>query len=229
MTSEKSVEVLSFPPAYAMNDQAVSQGSFKQEGTKKSKALFGYAVGVTTALIVVLVLGGIYYYRSIDVLQESIKKFRLEDNHEKYPVHEEVELDIANNYIVFFLTGENYGPGTLVALDYTKSMIGIYDAKLRRCYLVGGIRSEIGDLQSFQYLLENNTSLTDVARKVFYHVIGDSYPVSDKKILPYHLKTPCANLPVYWLEPASPPPNGLQKRSATTSYQYGGCCCKIAL
>jgi len=34
--------------------------------------LFGYAVAITTALIVVVIMGGVYYYRSLDVLEAAI-------------------------------------------------------------------------------------------------------------------------------------------------------------
>jgi hypothetical protein len=226
MTSEKCVEVVSFPPAYDVSGQTttpVIRGS-----SKKSKALFGYAVGATTALVVVLVLGGVYYYKSIDVLQETIKKFHLEDTHENNPVKEDVEIDMANNYAVFYMTGPQWAPGTFLALDYTKSMIGIYDPKLRLCYLIGGIDSKINDLQTFSLQFEMNTTYTDADRKKFYYVLSDNYPVSDKKILPYHLKSACTSLPVYWIQPAPAQPLGIQKGAPSGSYHFGEYCTTVA-
>ena len=41
--------------------------------SRKSKVLFGYAVAITTALIVVVIMGGVYYYRSLDVLETALK------------------------------------------------------------------------------------------------------------------------------------------------------------
>jgi len=224
MSSVKCLEVISFPPAYVVNDQAISTQSTKEASSKKSKALFGFSVGITTALIVVLVLGGIYYYRSIDVLQESIKKFHLVDNHLNTGIKEDVEIDMANNYAVFYLTGPDYAPGTLLALDYTKSMIGIYDPKRRLCYLIGGIDSRINDLQTISYQFEKNTTYTDADRKNFYYVVGNDYPVNDKKILPYHLKNVCASLPVYWLQSVPTKPHCMQKRYVEQSYHAGDCC-----
>ena len=32
--------------------------------------------------------------------------------------------------------------------------------------------------------------------------VADAYPINDKTILPSALKSACAYLPVYWLEPA---------------------------
>jgi len=225
MTSEKCSEVLSFHPAYVVNSQTES---INGQSSKKSKALFGYSVAVTTALVVVLVMGGVYYYRSIDVLQESIKKFRLVDNSASNPVEENVEIDMTNNYAVFHLTGSSIAPGTVAALDYTKSMTGIYEPRSRRCYLIGGIKSEISDLQTLSQLYEKNTTFNEANRKTFRYVIGSNYPVSDKKILPGPLKNACTSLPVYWLEPAPDTPHGIQKR-AVSSYPFGSYCyCLLA-
>jgi hypothetical protein len=214
MASEKLAEVLSCPPAYGQAGGSLQSSS--GASSKKSKALFGYSVAATTALIVVLVMGGVYYYRSIDVLQESIKKFQVVDNSGSTPVREEVEIDLTNNYAVFHLTGNSIAPGTFAALDYTKSMTGVYEPRSRRCYLIGGIRSEISDLQSLSNMYEKNITYTETSKKSFNYVIGDNYPVSDKKMLPGPLKSACTSLPVYWLEPAPDTTHGLQKRGSVT-------------
>jgi len=207
-------EVLSFPPAYVVDGQGGSTLASRENSSKKSKALFGYSVAVTTALVVVLVMGGVYYYRSLDVLQESIKKFQVEDKSGYNPVNQDIEIDMANNYAVFYLTGDSVAPGTFAVIDYTKSMTGFYEPRSRRCYLIGGIKSKIPDLQTLSQLYEKNTTFTESSRKNFEYVLGDNYPVSDKKILPYPLKNACTSLPVYWLEPAPDTPHGIQKRGA---------------
>jgi len=209
MASEKSSEVVNFPPAYFVNERTAAP---PQSSSKKSKALFGYAVGVTTALLVVLVMGGVYYYRSIDILQESIKKFQITDNSGKTPVSQDVEIDMANNYAVFYLTGDNITPGTFAILDYTKSMTGLYDPKSRRCYLNGGLPSDVYDVNTLNNLLEKNVTQTEQSVQTFRYKLGNSYPVSDKSILPAPLKRACNSLPVYWMEPAQSSPHGLTKR-----------------
>ena len=53
-----------------------------QKHSRQSKVLVGYAVAITTALIVVAIMGGLYYYRSLDVLETALKVryiFVLED------------------------------------------------------------------------------------------------------------------------------------------------------
>jgi len=216
MTSEKSSEVLSFPPAYVVEGQAGSSQTTDVSSSKKTKTLFGYSVAVTTALVVVLVMGGVYYYRSIDVLQESIKKFQVADNSGNNPVNQDIQIDMANNYAVFYLTGDSVSPGTFAVLDYTKSMTGIYEPRSRHCYLIGGIKSEISDLQTLSNVFEKNITDAVASGKNFEYVLGDNYPVSDKKILPSPLKNACTSLPVYWLEPAPDTPHGVQKRSCWT-------------
>jgi len=178
----------------------------------------------------VLVMGGVYYYRSMDVLQESIKKFRIADTSGNSPVNQDVEIDMANNYATFYMTGDQFAPGTFATLDYTKSMTGIYEPRSRRCYLIGGIRSEISDLQSLSYMYEKNNTYTGDDRKTFTYVLGDNYPVSDKRILPGPLKSACTSLPVYWLEPAPSTPHGLQKRKISEveiCYAWGFICVTI--
>jgi len=218
MTFEKSSEVLSFPPTYAVDGQAGSSqtSDIPVRSSTKTKALFGFSVAVTVALVVVLVVGGVYYDRAIHGLQESIKKFHVEDKSGNNPVNEDIEIDMANNYATFYLTGDSVAPGTFAVLDYTKSMTGIYEPRSRRCYLIGGIKSEITDLQTLRDVLEKN--ITASGGKNFEYVVGNDYPVSDKTILPGPLKNACTSLPVYWLEPAPETPNGVQKRGC-----YGLC------
>jgi len=93
-------------------------------------------------------------------------------------------------------------------------MTGIYDPKSKRCFLIGGIQSNIADLQTMTLAYEkNNSSQTKVNDKgSFYYTLADSYPVSDKKILPSALKDACTSLPVYWLQEAQPKDHSIQKR-----------------
>jgi len=209
MSEAKSVEAAqgTSPPAYYGNtlNQTMASQSSNGKGSRKSKALFGYAVGATTALIVVLIMGGVYYYRSLDVIQESLKKFKVVDDSDKTRVSQDVEIDTLNQYAVFRLNGVDMEPGTFAVLDYAKSLTGLYDPKGRQCFLIAGIRSSIVDLQTLSSAYEknktNHVNTTNMENLVY--VLADTYPVSDKKILPAPLKNSCTSIPVYWLEPAS--------------------------
>jgi hypothetical protein len=204
---EKAVDSAS-PPAYHMQSQS-SQGH-----SHKTKALFGYAVAVSTALIVVLILGGIFYFRSMNVLQDTIKTYHTTDKTGSTPVEQDVDVNVAKNTMLFHLNGEGIAPGTFAVFDYAKSMTGIYDPKDRTCYLIGGIQKKISDPKSFKDNMEKNTTKLTTVETLQYQ-IADTYPVNDKAILPSALKSQCAHLPVYWLEPvteSNPETKSIQKR-----------------
>jgi hypothetical protein len=212
MAEEKS-SVTVFPPAYSGINKIHEKRSFK------TKLLFGYAVAVSTALMVTLVLGGLYYYRSLDVIQESIQKFQVVDKSGGSPLSQNVELNAAQNTVVFRLIGQDITFGTFAVLDYTKSMTGVYDAGTRKCYLIGGIRSSISDLNTLSDEYAKNTTNIEASGETLNYVLADSYPVSDKSILPSPLQSACLSLPTYWLEPApasttitTSMPNGRRKR-----------------
>jgi hypothetical protein len=220
MESEKKVELGSaaFPPAYVINgvgSQQTDSAAGGQRSSRKSKALFGYAVAATTALIVTLVLGGVYYYRSLDVIQQSIQKFESSyktDGSDK-TVKTDIEIDTVSNVVVFRLTGSDLTPGTYAVIDYTKSMTGLYEPETRSCYLIAGIRSQITDLASLVDSYSKNTTIVASGQN-FDYSLADNYPISDKQFLPAPMKSACASLPTYWLEPAQPETDdkGIQKR-----------------
>jgi hypothetical protein len=210
--SEKSVESAS-PPAYIMQ-HACSAPQSSQGLPRKTKLLFGYSVAVTTILIVVLILGGIFYFRSQEVLQDTIKMYHSTDKTGTTPVDQDIEVNTAKNTLVFHLNGEGIEPGTFAVLDYSKSMTGVYDPRDRTCYLIGGIQKRILDPMTFNDMLAKNAT-TPSTVEVLQYQIADTYPINDKAILPSALKSACAYLPVYWLEPAvepKPETKGIQKR-----------------
>jgi hypothetical protein len=219
MSTEKYQVSEVCPPHYTSNE-VVGETRY----TKKSKALFGYAVAVTTALVVVLVLGGVYYYKSIDNLQEVIEKFRVVDDSGKTPVTQDIEINTAKQYAVVQINGDSIAPGTYAVLDYSKSMTGIYEPNSRRCYLIAGIQNRIVDLETIRHYYEkqNGTSNKgEVRGETFYYVVADTYPVSDKTILSAPLKTSCASLPVYWLEPATDDTHDRVKREKCWEVEVG--------
>jgi len=196
------------PPPYIVS------GLTSQQATKpkSSKALFGYAVAVTSALIVVLVLGGVYYYKSIETLQNTILKFQLANDRSDGGSIKEVEIDQSKNMAVYQLTGPGIEFGSFSVLDYTRSMLGVYDPAAHKCYLIGGISEKFPDLQSLRQHYEQNATAAASERKTYLYVVADDYPVSDKTILPPPLRSACASLPVYWLEPAPSSDSGRTKR-----------------
>jgi len=236
MAETKNIEAAaSFPPAYidVLQNQPPAVKS-----SKKSKALFGYAVAATTALIVVLVMGGVYYYRSLDIIQESIKKFHLTDKSDVHTdgtsVSQDIEIDTVNQYVVMHLNGATMEPGTMVVLDYSKSMIGLYRPVSRHCHLIGGINSDMAEFNAMASAYENmnSTQLGKNEKRVFYYVQAETFPVSDKIILPAPLKSFCNGLPVYWLEPSTADKfhkHQIQKRAAaSTTFETADgsrCCC----
>jgi hypothetical protein len=207
MADEKSSQ-MSFPPAYVVSGLTEQVQQPKQ---KSPKALFGYAVAVSVALVVTLILGGVYYYRSLDVIQDSIRHYSNVDKTGSSPVNQDIEINKAKNTMVFRLSGDGIEAGTFAVLDYSKSLTGIYDPKEKTCYLIGGIQKDIVDPNTYANNMDKNVTRPTTVETLKYQ-LADTYPVSDKSILPAELKTACAYLPVYWLEPAAEK-TGIQKRA----------------
>jgi hypothetical protein len=195
--AEKTDVEFNNPTAYIMTPVSPTDQEIKY--SRQSKALFGYAISITTALIVVLILGGVYYYRTLEVLHETVKTYHDMDRSGETPVNRQIEIDTATNTVIFHLSGHGFEPGSLAVLDYPKSLTGIYDPTAKQCFLIAGIWSNLMDPQALSERLEKNLSKPSNIMKVNYQ-IADDYPVSDKSILPSSLKSPCAYLPVYWLE-----------------------------
>jgi len=230
------------PPTYFKGSSYQSMRRERPEvkSSRRSKALFGYAVAATTALIVVLVMGGVYYYRSLDIIQESIKKFHLIDNSNVHTdgiaVSQDVEINTVGRYIVMHLNGATMESGTLVVLDYTNSMIGLYKPESRHCHLIGGINSHMADFNSMTSAYENfnSTEVGKIEKRVFYYVEDDTFPVNGKKILPEPLKNFCTGLPTYWMQPSTADTfhkHRIQKRGLSTTFAMADgsrSCCHCA-
>jgi len=220
MEGEKSAHC---PPPYVVTGLTSSEQQPPRSQPRKSKVLFGYAVAMTTALVVVLVIGGIYYFKTVDTLQKTILKFHLSDDRLDSRNIKDVEIDQSNNIVVFQLSGPGFEPGSFSVLDYTRSMLGIYDPGQRSCYLIGGIKNTFPDLLSLGEHYQQNATAPASGRKIFYYSVADDYPISDKSILPSPLINACASLPTYWLEPDQAMANNRRKRLADAHRE--ACCC----
>lgn len=234
--AEKGSELpqVSCPPAYALPSiEPRSNGS-----SRKSKAVLGYAIGVTVALVILVILGSVYYYKSLDVIQSSVVKFQetYKTPDKKDDITQETEVDQDNNVAVFRLTGKGIPDGTIAVLDYTRSMTGLYDPEVKQCFLLGGIRKDIVDPKTLsQHLYGNKTKEDATVTETLNFQKADDYPITDKSILPKPLQASCKHLPTYWMEPATEKPDqkslepmptnpeegsGRQKRACYYYYRY---------
>jgi len=198
------------PPFY--NGAATRQTSGGWSSTK-SKALLCYAVGVTVALVIVIIISSVHQRQTTNVLLASIKKYTVMDMSGTTPMREDIEIDMSKNFALFYLSGDGMMDGTFVVLDYTRSMTGLYEPNSRRCYLGGGLHSDIYDLQTLGSMLEKNTT-QQKTEETFSYQLGNNFPVSDKTILPDPMKTVCMSLPIYWLEPVPPTSHNIMKRAS---------------
>jgi len=113
MAEKNSSADLACPPAYVVTSMPNAEAFGKS--SRKTKTLFGYAVAITTALIVTLILGGVYYYRSLDVIQDAIKKFQTTDTSGSTPITQDIEVNAAQNILVFRLTDKELKRGHLLS------------------------------------------------------------------------------------------------------------------
>jgi len=206
------------PPAYVINDgdaefaNKVPKESGRRAGCSRC-ALIGWVIGIATALLVVLavILGGVYFH----LLQESIVRFQLTDNTGSTPIFHDVEINSGQQIAVFRMSGPDVPTGLFTILDYGKSMIGMYHPTTHACYVNGGITRAVADLETYKKgLIPSVYNMNDTTTTMNYFKISDSYPITDKSILPNPLQSVCANLPVYWMEPARDTTNlEISKRS----------------
>jgi len=229
MAEKKAIGDVLQPPAYVLTTMPSCKET-NRKSSVKSKALFGYAVAITTALIVVLILGGVYYYRSLDVIQDAIKKYQTVTNYGGASITQDMEIDASNN-IVTKLSGNGLAPGSFSVLDYTKSLYGYYNASEKKCYIAGGIQNIISDPQTFVYMIEHNITRSGDMKRISYQ-LADAYPISDKSILPAAMRSACSYLPVYWLEhviePNSAPTKSVYKRDAGSAGASGSAAAAVA-
>jgi len=166
------------PPAYLIRSEASGMPG-KQRS--RGKFMVAYAVAVTSALVVTLVLGAVYYQRSFDGLLTGVRQPPLVEG----KVMTQSFPDLTANNVAVVNTG---GAGSQAVLDYSKSMTAVYDASKKMCYLVSGIHDDMVDPKLA------NAFPTDK------YSVDRSYSVSDKSLVPAPLQRVCAGLPVHWLQ-----------------------------
>jgi len=210
MAEKQSMESVN-PPVYRVSVEEPRKTSSTYQVSKK--VVIGSAVAVTVILLAAIIVGVVYFYRSTDTLKDVAKMYHTIEKNGQTSSGQDIEIDTNKNIVVVHLTGDEIETGTFALLDYTKSLTGIYDAKERKCYLIGGIQQEFLDPQHFKESLEKNNTQSTVSGKTFRYKLAESYPVSDKSFLPSPLKKVCSIIPVNWLEPAlETSGTGIQKR-----------------
>jgi len=178
-----------FPPSYIMRGEAGFSMKPKRWGSKGGKCVWAYAVAVTTALMVTVVVGALYYHRSIDGLLEAAQRPQSADRPIllSAPVVPQSAAAV-NNVVVIDMEGDMGVSGSQAAIDYSKGLTAVYDASKKMCYLASGIHTDIA-----------NSKLPSVFPTSKYSV-DQSYSISDKSLVPAPLQRTCAGIPLHWLE-----------------------------
>lgn len=223
-------------PPYSQFDQPQSE-SGKQMivlKPKTQKVLLVYAAVITTAFVVATILGSVYYANSLtnltnenNVLVDNLREITVASTTQK------VAVDTKNDVSIFYPQGPGVPNGTVAAIDYQRSITGIYDPQSQECYVTAGMSSGTpnamaleSEINSGQYQANANS-----ATHVYYKKV-DNVAVADHSVLPSPLQSICVGLPVYWLEQADAPTTGnttsvtvspLRKKRQTIAYQcYAG-------
>jgi len=199
----------SSPPIYC--EKTTSEDKTRGK-LRMSKLIIGITVAVTIVVVTSIVAGIVYFCLATN----AIKMYHNLANDGTSVVKQDIEIDTGKNTMIFHLGGDGIGQGSFAMLDYAKSLTGFYDAGNKKCYLIGGIQKDLITPEAFKDILEKNTSQTDSVNQTFDYELSLSYPVNDKSFLPSTLKSSCAHIPVFWLQPAqeSTTDTGRQKRQA---------------
>jgi hypothetical protein len=193
-------------PSYVASATPAMEASQNNKASKvKIWVLIGYSVAITIALIVVAVMSGVYFHRSLDILEDSIETYQRtysSPGDEGSSLTEDISIYSANNVAIFRLSGPEIPDGSLVAIDYPKSIIIISEPTSKICYLIGGIKMIIGDMNQLnQYLQANKTA--DPTNTLYYAANVDDYPVTDKSFLPSGISNECNGVPLFWIRQIS--------------------------
>jgi hypothetical protein len=194
--SEKPNIELSAPPKYGDNDATQGKSSRKC-CTRFIIVLTVVAVSLLT--VASLTVGVVFLHKA----SYQVKMYHTRERNGMTSYDQDIEIDTYRNVLIFHLSGEGIGVGTLAVIDYTKSMTGIYDTLARKCLIVGGIQQQLTDPKTFKEMLEKNMTQSGEPTTTLQYQVSHTYPVNDKSILPTVLQRPCARIPVYWLEPES--------------------------
>jgi len=193
----------SSPPMYCEK----TASDYKTRGKlRTSKLVVGITVAVTIVVVTSIVAGIVYIYLATN---NAIKDGTS-------GVNQDIEIDTENNTTIIHLSGDGIGQGSFAMLDYAKSLTGFYDAGNKKCYLLGGIQKDLLNSEAFKDILEIFfASQTDSVNQTLDYELSLSYPVSDKSFLPSTLRSSCAHIPVFWLQPTQESTSaiGRQKRA----------------
>jgi len=168
------------------------------EGLCSSNICIGIMITVGIVLVTSIVSGMVFFGVAAS---NSVQMYHNIDKDGTSVVNQDIKIDTEKNTVIFHLSGNGIEPGTYAVIDYAKSLIGFYVADINRCYLIGGIQMDLPTPKDFKDILDRNNSQSDWVNETLEYAISSSYPVSDKSFLPAVLRSSCADIPVFWLEP----------------------------
>lgn len=207
---------------------------------KAAVALAVYAAVLTALMLVLSTLGGLKYQQLVnqvencddnDVAPDENFLEEREDTYEdegqvmlkKTSIDYQRELEILR----YFSPGE-FIHGSIIVLDYKRSMTGLYIPEAAECYLIGGVDHHIAS--PFRGLQENSEPVNETTTPMMkgdtadyydddsgddmipspsgpadeevslYYRKAEDYPVLDVSILPRPLRVYCMDKDIYWLE-----------------------------
>jgi hypothetical protein len=204
------MEESSSPPIYC---EKTTSGDKTHRKLHMSKLIVGVIVAVTIVVVTSIVAGLVYFCLATN----SIKMYQNIVKDGMRAVKQDIEIDTEKNTMIFHLSEDGIEPGTFAVLDYAKSLTGFYDPGNKKCYLIGGIQKDLPNPKAFKDILDANNSKS--VNETLEYEVSHSYPVSDKSFLPASLRTSCAHIPVFWLQPVQEPNSstglaGRQKRDS---------------
>jgi hypothetical protein len=115
-----------------------------------------------------------------------------------------VAVDTVNDVSIFYPQGPGVPNGTVAAIDYKRSITGLYDPAMRECYVTAGMRPDAPSAMDLKQALNNGQYQTDHSTHIYFHKV-DNIAVRDHSVLPSPLQSVCAGLPVYWMEETEAP------------------------
>ena len=223
------------PPQYTLAN------SSSNKTRRTTVALTVYSGTVTTIVVAMAIFGGLFYHHTMKtcVYEEETNPALLERKEEvrEYghrQVVKETELDYQKEVEVMRFTSPGADvDGSVMVIDYRRSVSGLYIPLTDVCYIIGGVDHHL--TSPFQEMNLDAADYNDTAadgndethegeskgqapasspegqESTLYYRKADDYPAVDTSILPLTLRPHCQGKPIYWLERTSKPEVGISK------------------
>ena len=183
--------------------------------SKKYVILTSWA-SVSTALLLVVLVGGAFYVADLKIQLEREMKPNMRDTstsqHKTTQTRQDYQVDEEDQTELIMKKTKDGKIEMIVAIDYKKKISVAYIPTAEECLLRTGVDSEVADDLNILEDEKNTSVKKDTKETTTYTSTGNR--VTDMSILPQEMKVYCEGKPTYWAQTVDTDESERQKRRA---------------